>query len=345
MRTPTPAIASTSRTGPPALSADLHLGLLSPLEVVERADGPGEGRRIFRQELVWRDFYAHVLFHEPAVRHRAFRPAFDAIAWSADRGAPRGLALGPDRLSRSSMRRCASSPPTGWMPNRARMLVASFLVKDLLIDWRAGEAHFLRSLVDGDVASNNGGWQWAASTGHRSPTLFPRLQPGHPGPAPRPGRDYVRRWVPELAAVPSARIHAPWEMTDGRAVRRGVPDRDRLSGADRRPRRGPGPRAGCLRRGAPDLVAAGLGGADLVGRLVVDGRAASQRPVAQPVAGAVPWALEATVGDRALRQAVRRHGRTRHAARGPVAEADDDEVVDARPHLRRRRLRHRGQIA
>ena len=93
--------------GTSRLSADLHLGLLSPLEVVERADGPGEGRRIFRQELVWRDFYAHVLFHEPAVRRRAFRPAFDAIAWSTDPARLEAWRIGPDRLSGH---RCGDAP-------------------------------------------------------------------------------------------------------------------------------------------------------------------------------------------------------------------------------------------
>ncbi len=117
--------------GTSRLSADLHLGLLSPLEVVERADGPGEGRRIFRQELVWRDFYAHVLFHEPAVRHRAFRPAFDAIAWSTEPGALEAWRSGRTGypVIDAAMRQLAA---TGWMPNRARMVAASFLVKDLL---------------------------------------------------------------------------------------------------------------------------------------------------------------------------------------------------------------------
>ncbi len=198
--------AGTSR-----LSADLHLGLLSPLEVVERSVGPGEGRRVFVNELVWREFYAHVLFHRPDVRRRAFQPAFQAIAWSTD-----PVAFDAWRDGRTgypivdaAMRQLAGS---GWMHNRARMIVASFLTKDLLQDWRAGEAHFMCHLVDGDVASNNGGWQWAASTGTDPQPYFRIFNPVTQGRRFDPDGTYVRRWLPELARVPVKRIHAPWEM-------------------------------------------------------------------------------------------------------------------------------------
>ena len=197
--------------GTSRLSADLHLGLLSPNEVVAQALGPGDGRRVFANELVWREFYAHVLFHRPTVRERSFRPAFDAIDWSGDLVAMdawrAGLTGYP--IVDAAMRQLAA---TGWMHNRARMIVATFLTKDLLVDWRVGEAHFMRSLVDGDVASNNGGWQWSASSGTDPQPYFRIFNPVTQGRRHDPDGTYVRRWVPELAAVPKAWIHAPWEM-------------------------------------------------------------------------------------------------------------------------------------
>jgi deoxyribodipyrimidine photo-lyase len=100
---------------------------------------------------------------------------------------------------------------TGWMHNRVRMIVASFLTKDLLIDWREGERFFFERLVDGDVASNNGGWQWAASTGTDPQPYFRIFNPVAQGRRWDPEGRYVRRWVPELSGVPDSRIHTPWE--------------------------------------------------------------------------------------------------------------------------------------
>jgi deoxyribodipyrimidine photo-lyase len=199
--------AGTSR-----LSQDLHLGTLSPLEVVERVVGPGEGRHRFLAELVWREFYAHVLFHRPGVRHTSFRAEFDALPWSTDTAAIDAWREGRTGhpVIDAAMRQLAA---TGWMHNRARMLTASFLTKDLLVDWRIGEAQFMRHLVDGDVASNNGGWQWSASTGTDPQPYFRIFNPTLQGRRFDPDGAYVRRWVPELARVPSARIHEPWSMT------------------------------------------------------------------------------------------------------------------------------------
>jgi deoxyribodipyrimidine photo-lyase len=198
--------------GTSRLSQDLHFGLLSPLEVIERSVGPGAGRRTFVNELIWREFYAHVLFHLPEIRHASFRPEFD--------GVPREP--GPETVERwedgrtgypvvdAAMRQLAT---TGWMHNRARMIVASFLTKHLLLDRRIGEAHFQRHLTDGDVASNNGGWQWAASTGTDPQPYFRIFNPILQGRRFDPDGAFVRQHVPELARVPAARIHAPWEMT------------------------------------------------------------------------------------------------------------------------------------
>ena len=196
--------------GTSRLSADLHLGLLSANEVVAQALGPGEGRRVFVNELVWREFYAHVMFHRPFVRERSFRPEFDRIEWSTDPALAdawrAGLTGYP--VVDAAMRQLAAS---GWMPNRSRMIVATFLTKDLLVDWRVGESHFMRSLVDGDIASNNGGWQWCASTGTDPQPYFRIFNPVAQGRRHDPDGSYVRRWVPELAGLPTRWIHAPWE--------------------------------------------------------------------------------------------------------------------------------------
>jgi deoxyribodipyrimidine photo-lyase len=197
--------------GTSRLSADLKLGTLSPLEVLLAAEGPGDGRRIFVSELAWREFYAHVLWHFPHVVGRAFRPAYDAVPWIDD---PVGLAAWHAGRTGypvvdAAMRQLAGS---GWMHNRARMIAASFLTKDLLVDWRSGEAHFMRHLVDGDVASNNGGWQWTAGTGTDAAPYFRVFNPVSQGRKFDPAGAYVRRWVPELARVPDAYVHEPWTM-------------------------------------------------------------------------------------------------------------------------------------
>ncbi len=198
--------------GTSRLSADLHLGSLSALEVVERAVGDGDGRHAFLNELVWREFYAHVLFHRPDVRRRSSRAAFDSMAWSTDSTAIEAWRTGRTGYPfvDAAMRELLA---TGWMPNRARMVVASFLTKDLLVDWRVGEAHFMRHLVDGDVASNNGGWQWCASTGTDPQPYFRIFNPVAQGRRSDPDGAYVRRWVPELATVPNGQIHEPWLLT------------------------------------------------------------------------------------------------------------------------------------
>lgn len=209
--------AATSR-----LSQDLRFGLLSPVEVVARtlADGGrSDGVRRYVSELAWRDFYAHVLWHEPRLATESFQPRYAGATW------PGGI-LGDDSPAFDAWRDGRTGYPivdapmrqlraAGFMPNRARMIVASFLTKDLLIDWRAGEAHFMHHLVDGDPASNLGGWQWAASVGTDAQPYFRVFNPVTQGKRFDPDGDYVRTWLPELARVPTARVHEPWTMSDG----------------------------------------------------------------------------------------------------------------------------------
>ncbi len=206
--------------GTSRLSSDLRFGLLSPVEVATRAIRPGEGARTFLGELAWRDFYAALLFERPALVRSAFRPEFEDVAWRDD---PDGVAAW--RAGRTgypvidaAMRQLAT---TGFMPNRARMVVASFLTKDLLVDWRVGEAWFMANLVDGDPASNGGGWQWSASTGADAQPYFRVFEPTLQGRRFDADGSYVRRWLPELAHVPDRFVHRPWLMPPQIAVAAG----------------------------------------------------------------------------------------------------------------------------
>ena len=194
------------------LSPYLHFGCLSPLEVVERAlerDGlDGNGAEQFVRQLCWRDFYAQLLSANPGTpredftpRGRAWRDDEEALAaWQEGRTGYPVVDAGMHQLLRE-----------GFMHNRARLITASFLTKDLHVDWRLGAAHFFRLLVDGDLASNVGNWQWTAGTGvdPRQHRIFnPTLQ------AKRfdPSGDYVRRYVPELRGIEGGSVHEPWKL-------------------------------------------------------------------------------------------------------------------------------------
>ena len=197
--------------GTSRLSADLHYGCLSPRTILARLDDDDPGHEAFATEIAWRDFYGHVLHAWPEVVDTEFNPVWRALPWEGE--GPRFDAWREGRTGfpvvDAAMRQLLA---TGWMHNRARMIVASFLCKDLRIDWRLGEAHFLRHLVDGDVASNNGGWQWAAGTGTDAQPYFRIFNPTTQGQRFDPDGAYVRRWVPELAAVPDRSLHEPAAM-------------------------------------------------------------------------------------------------------------------------------------
>ena len=199
--------------GTSRLSQDLHWGLLSPVEVLARSRGGGVGRATFRSELCWRDFYYQILFHHPRVTRESFNEQYAALRWRNDEEQIAAWRAGQTGypVVDAAMRQLVA---LGWMHNRARMITASFLTKHLLTNWTIGEAHFMDHLTDGDLASNNGGWQWAASVGTDAQPYFRVFNPTLQGKRYDAAGDYVRRWVPELANVPTRYIHEPWTMPD-----------------------------------------------------------------------------------------------------------------------------------
>ncbi len=198
-----PAIDGTS-----ALSADLRFGVLSPRHVDEVVGAGSAGRDGFVRQLAWRDWYAHMTLARPDIADAAIRAKYDDIAWRDD---PEGLAawkLGHTGypIVDAGMRQLKA---TGWMHNRVRMITGSFLVKDLLIDWRRGERHFRHLLIDGDIAQNAGNWQWVAGTGADAAPYFRIFNPTSQSKKFDPDGSYIRRWVPELAGLDTRMIHEP----------------------------------------------------------------------------------------------------------------------------------------
>lgn len=167
-----------------------------------------DGKAKFLAELIWREFYYYILFHFPQVEHQAFQARFADLKWENNEAFFEAWKTGRTGfpLVDAGMRELNS---TGWMHNRVRMVVASFLTKDLLIDWRWGERYFMERLLDGDLAPNNGGWQWAASTGCDPQPYFRIFNPYLQSEKFDPKGDYIRKYVPELLYVPDSRIHEP----------------------------------------------------------------------------------------------------------------------------------------
>jgi deoxyribodipyrimidine photo-lyase len=199
--------------GTSKLSPYRRFGLVSPRQVAAAVKAPGRrggGRETFVNELLWRDFYAYVLYHRPESAWEHMRPEFAHFEFEDD---PDGLAAWRDGrtgypLVDAGMRQLTGQ---GWVHNRARMVVASFLAKHLLIDWREGARFFLQHLMDGDLASNNGGWQWVAGTGTDAAPYHRIFNPVTQAERFDPEGDYIRRFVPELARLPAPAIFAPWE--------------------------------------------------------------------------------------------------------------------------------------
>jgi deoxyribodipyrimidine photo-lyase len=172
--------------------------------------GEKTGPAAFLREIVWREFYYSVLYHCPRVETGPFLPRMASLAWENREDLFEAWKEGRTGypIVDAGMRQLRQ---TGWMHNRVRMIVASFLTKDLLIDWRWGENHFMRLLLDGDLAANNGGWQWAASTGTDPQPYFRIFNPVLQSRKFDPDGQYIRRYVPELRALDARRIHEPWE--------------------------------------------------------------------------------------------------------------------------------------
>jgi deoxyribodipyrimidine photo-lyase len=207
-------LAGTSK-----LSPHLHHGEISPRQcwhAVSAWIGRGDastGGKAFLRELIWREFSYHLLHHFPTLPEEPFRPEFAAFPWLDDEAALKAWQRGRTGypIVDAAMRELWH---TGWMHNRARMVVASFLIKDLLTPWQHGEAWFWDTLVDADLANNAASWQWVAGCGADAAPYFRIFNPVLQGRKFDPEGDYVRRWLPELAKLPAAEIHAPWQASE-----------------------------------------------------------------------------------------------------------------------------------
>jgi len=207
--------------GSSRISPYLRFGQLSArvvwcqaLGALERApdDRARAGVRAWLNELLWRDFWLTLLASYPSARTQSVRPEYREIEWEEDEALIQAWRAGMTGYPTvdAAMRQLASE---GWISNRARMLVASFLTKDLLVDWRIGERWFFQQLVDGDPAINSGNWQWCAGTGTDSVPYFRVFNPVAQGERYDPGGHWTRTWVPELRHVPDVFIHRPWSMS------------------------------------------------------------------------------------------------------------------------------------
>ena len=199
--------------GPSYLSMHLRFGTVSIRELAAAAHGiGGAGAETWLSELIWREFYQQVLWHHSHVAEgRCFKAEFDAIRWPDPTGhfdawceARTGYPLVDAAMRQINQ--------TGYMHNRLRMVAASFLAKDLLVDWRKGERYFAEKLIDYDLAANSGGWQWAASVGCDAQPWFRIFNPVTQSEKFDPQGKFIRRYLPELASVPEKFIHAPWMM-------------------------------------------------------------------------------------------------------------------------------------
>ncbi len=203
--------------GPSYLSTHLRFGTVSIRRLarlaMERREGGSRGAEVWLSELVWRDFYHQILHHHPRVVGHAFKPEYDRIKWEHGKPAEALFAAWCEGRTGYPLVDAAMHQirQTGYMHNRLRMVVASFLTKDLGIDWRRGEAWFALHLNDFDLAANNGGWQWAASTGCDAQPYFRIFNPVSQSEKFDPQGRFIRRYLPQLAKLPDALIHAPWQ--------------------------------------------------------------------------------------------------------------------------------------
>jgi len=220
-----PAEDGTSR-----LSAHLRFGTTSVRHLVRTAQqliqsgAGGKGASVWLSELIWRDFYAMILYRHPHVVERSFKPAFDAVGWDDDRDADALFAAWCEGRTGYPLVDAAMLQlnTTGFMHNRLRMVTASFLTKDLGVDWKRGERYFALKLNDYDLASNNGGWQWAASTGCDAQPWFRIFNPVTQSERFDARGEFIRRFLPQLKQLDGRQIHAPWKVAPGVLAERGV---------------------------------------------------------------------------------------------------------------------------
>lgn len=215
--------------GTSRLSPHLRFGEIAPARIwhsvtaaTRRSRGQGgEGSEAFLRELVWREFSYHLLWHRPDLARQPFRPEFARLAYREDAAGLRAWQSGATGfpIVDAGMRQLWA---TGYMHNRVRMIAASFLVKDLLIDWREGERWFWDTLVDADPANNAASWQWVAGTGADAAPFFRIFNPVKQGVAFDPDGTYVRRWVPELKGLAGSAVHAPWLVPEHELTAAGV---------------------------------------------------------------------------------------------------------------------------
>lgn len=203
------------------LSPYLRMGMLSPRQAYAaakaargeaKAGAPRHSVDVWIGELAWRDFYNHILFFFPYAYNSSYRKEYEKVKFRKSKADLERWQAGMTGypVVDAAMRQLQQ---VGWMHNRARMIVSSFLTKDLLIYWRDGDVHFMHHLLDGDPASNNGGWQWAAGTGTDAQPYFRIFNPVSQSEKFDPNGDYIRHFVPELRDVDTKTIHTPWEMS------------------------------------------------------------------------------------------------------------------------------------
>ena len=204
--------------GPSYLSVHLRFGTVSiralvrhAMQAIQSGTG-GDGAAVWLSELIWRDFYFMILHHHPHVTERAFKPEYDRIVW--EEGAAADAAFAAWCAGRTGYPLVDAAMhqlnQTGYMHNRLRMVTACFLIKDLGIDWRRGEAYFARQLNDFDLSANNGGWQWAASSGCDAQPYFRIFNPITQSEKFDADGKFIKRYLPQLAALDRKHIHAPW---------------------------------------------------------------------------------------------------------------------------------------
>jgi len=205
-----------ARDGSSRMSVYLRFGVVHPRQLLAELK-PNANHDVYRSEICWREFYADVLFHQPQTTWKNLQPKMNSLVVDTDTKAKKRFEIWCTGMTGypivdAGMRQMLA---TGWMHNRVRMITASFLVKDLHLPWQWGAKFFMQNLVDGDIASNNHGWQWTAGTGTDAAPYFRVFNPVLQGEKFDPDGNFVREWIPELRDIPKKFVHSPWLMSEG----------------------------------------------------------------------------------------------------------------------------------